>query len=76
MDFDPLKQPPIHMPIVYGPIPSWKKPKILEKGDVSEDQLIPLCKICEGVIVVSVETYCINTSYKEYIVVSCLAMLV
>ena len=52
MDFDPLKQPPIHMAIVYGPIPSWKKPKKSEKGNTSEDELIPVCKICESLIVV------------------------
>ena len=55
MDFDPLKQPPIHMPIVYGPIPSWKKPKIKEKGNTTEDELIPVCKICESFITVSLQ---------------------
>ena len=54
MDFDPLKQPPIHMAIVYGPIPSWKKPKKSEKGNTSEDELIPMCKICQSLIVVSI----------------------
>ena len=54
LDFDPLKQPPIHMPIVYGAIPSWKKPKIKDNENVEKDEPIPFCKICENLIVVSI----------------------
>ena len=46
IDFDPLKQPPIHMPIVYGLIPSWKKPKMSEQKDDCEKKL-EFCCICE-----------------------------
>lgn len=52
MDFDVLKQPPIHMPIVYGPIPSWKKPKQnLKERESSNNDTMPLCSICKRHVV-------------------------
>jgi hypothetical protein len=63
MDFDPLKQPPIHMAIVYGPIPSWKKPKTMgKKNTPHEDEIIPICKICGNLVVVSIQHYTTRAS--------------
>ncbi|XP_028396720.1 structure-specific endonuclease subunit SLX1 homolog [Dendronephthya gigantea] len=51
MDFDLLKQPPVHMAIRFGPITSWKKPK--DTKDVgSENASVPMCKICDNLIVI------------------------
>ena len=65
MDFDPLKQPPIHMAIVYGPIPSWKKPKNMGKRNTPKDEIIPMCKIC-GNLVVSIQHYTTNSSCPRH----------
>ena len=52
MDFDPLKQPPIHMPIVYGPVTSQKMPKeTVHRCQKSNSDLASFCSICSGLMV-------------------------
>lgn len=56
MDFDTLKQPPIHMPIVYGSIPSWKKPK---SADIAREEELETktCCICKDLITVRLNVF-------------------
>lgn len=70
MDFEPSLQPPLHIPITFGPV---KVKKTRQESTAPEEDQVSRCFLCRGFVKGADKLTCVHSSCRADCHVTCLA---